>query len=825
MENISDEEARALAANLITKMQKSILTPDDDVRNSSVVTTSFGSNVKPIHANHEVCEQNCRVEEFNSRHRGTCHQDPNISLSFQKFAVNGGSGDALVQNVTSFERSSKQYKSKVCQSNESPRDGGPEKVLNGETSSNSSPRVNVSFIRQKRLAFFDNSLGSKGREEDLLHDSNRNVLTNINGNNSPELEARTCSSSSTKQFDLTSKYNSYEKQDSFDGMYQSRSSETPFSLPPDKGTSMPYPYKSPPVTGVDRDEEDIRLELWGLKEAVHSGELDINAYLRKPAWKDDCLSSSFAGKYNKEKNYNYLHSGGKVSSCERSKPIKISKSPRKNQYLRYTEDDHGGKFGNELNAVDSGYYSEEHRVYYNPGQISHGEHVSNGFSCTEPQINGPLYFGFETSDSESSLLSFGSKCDDVHYRKVVKKQDPLVREQSLHGWQPQNGHKKQERKAKPKRGKDKILVELTEFIKESGTPKYRKDSREGRRSSDITNGENGLDIGSPTALKNGLVEEATVTNSNHVPTMESKVCDESVAGLSDHLKQSDRIKEPGENPGNVMGKICPKCDEVNSRAANWCIECGTALICIQASCLTTQQQKHFEKQCLETQALIKETLKTPTNLSHILPNDKALKDESSLNNDISSLSLQVSQSTNDLQESKYSSSPHGYKRRWIRSSIAWSSYHSKELSKSPSFVKEQGNMKERNRTTSFSDLVSCSANEKVGKHKRHGRNRSTRQRTVSCSSFGAEDERRRPDQRSHANLVKDFQREKNPKTCVVERWSPSVGKQNGRTNKAQHNIDGKIPLETQSCPSLLKVCSVCMICLNYLLILNFSKSN
>ena len=85
MENISDEEARALAANLITKMQKSILTPDDDVRNSSVVTTSFGSNVKPIHANHEVCEQNCQVEEFNSRHRGTCHQDPNISLSFQRF--------------------------------------------------------------------------------------------------------------------------------------------------------------------------------------------------------------------------------------------------------------------------------------------------------------------------------------------------------------------------------------------------------------------------------------------------------------------------------------------------------------------------------------------------------------------------------------------------------------------------------------------------------------------------------------------------------------------------------------------------------------------
>ncbi|PFX24613.1 F-box/LRR-repeat protein 7 [Stylophora pistillata] len=799
MENISKVDARALASNLVKNMQKSILTPDADVRNSSVVTTSFGSNAKP-----EVCEQSCKVEELNSHHRGTCNLDPNISLGFQKFAVDGGSGDAFERKVTSFERSSKQSNTKVRQSYESQGDGGPEKILNGETSSKSTPRVNVSFIRQKRLAFFDNSLGPKEGGGYLLQDNNRNVLTNISTSDSPELhvEARKCSSSSAKQFDvpLPSKCNGYARNDSLDRMYQSRSSETPFLLHSDKGTSMPYPYKSPPVTGLDHDEEDFRLELWGLKEAVHSGELDINAYVRKPTWKGDCYSSSLPGKCDDDNND--LHSGGKISSYERSKPIKIPKSPPNNQYLFYAKDDHGGKFANELNAVDSGYYSEEYRTYCNPTQISHGEHISNGFDGTEPQINGPLYYGFETSDSESSMLSFGSKCDDVHYRKVVKKQDPLVREGRLHGKQPRNGYKQQERKAKPKKGKEKILMELTEFIKESETPKYMKESRQGRRASDIMNGDNGLDAFSPRTLRDGLVEETSVTNSNHDLTIESKVCDQSVAGLSNHPKQSKGVKELEENPGDVMGKICPKCDEINSRAANWCIECGTALICVQASCLTTQQQKHFEKQCLETQALIKETLKTSTNLSHILSSDKALKDESSLNNDISSLSLQASQSTNDLQERKYSSSPQGYKRRWIRSSIAWSSYHSNELSKSHSFGKEK--MKERNRATSFSDLVTCSSNEKGGKHKRHGRNRSTRQRTVSCSSFGTEDERRRPDQRSQTTLGKDCQRENNPRTCVVDRWSPPVEKQNKRTKKAQRMVDQRIPLETQSCPSLVK---------------------
>lgn len=98
----------------------------------------------------------------------------------------------------------------------------------------------------------------------------------------------------------------------------------------DKGISMFYLYKLFLVIGVDCDEEDIRLELWGLKEVVYFGEFDINVYFRKLVWKDDCFLSLFVGKYNKEKNYNYLYFGGKVLSCERSKFIKIFKSFCKN---------------------------------------------------------------------------------------------------------------------------------------------------------------------------------------------------------------------------------------------------------------------------------------------------------------------------------------------------------------------------------------------------------------------------------------------------------------------------------------------------------------
>ncbi|KAJ7380958.1 hypothetical protein OS493_004548 [Desmophyllum pertusum] len=164
----------------------------------------------------------------------------------------------------------------------------------------------------------------------------------------------------------------------------------------------------------------------------------------------------------------------------------------------------------------------------------------------------------------------------------------------------------------------------------------------------VVSGDSLLATVSQGHLQNGFAER----HLNGDPT-----CNGDVALSYDDQNQTNGAMMPAENQGSIMGKVCPKCGEVNSKAANWCIECGTALICIKASCLTAQQQKNFEKQCLETQALIKETLNTPTNLSHVLSYDKAAKEERSLSRDISNLSLQVSQSTSNLDDEKYSSSP------------------------------------------------------------------------------------------------------------------------------------------------------------------------
>lgn len=336
MEDISDDEVRALASNWVKNIQNSILTPDDDVRNSSVVRTSFGSNDERMHADHEICEENSEVDGFNSRLRGAVCPDSSISFSFKQSAVDGSGGGAVERAVTSFEHTSKQSNSKVRHSSELTGARGKGEILKGEASCKSTPRVDVSYIRQKRLAFFDSSLRSQG--EDLLHDNNRNILTNITTSHSPSIEARTstCSSSSRKQFDSPpTKCNSYATQESLDEMYHLQSLETPLLFPNNnsspRSTTTRYPYRSPPVLELDHDEEDIRLELWGLKEAVHSGEVNLNAYLKKPGWRDDSLSSSAShnqlGKRNCDMEFDAkLSNHAIVGVHEKTKPIKIPES-------------------------------------------------------------------------------------------------------------------------------------------------------------------------------------------------------------------------------------------------------------------------------------------------------------------------------------------------------------------------------------------------------------------------------------------------------------------------------------------------------------------
>lgn len=843
MEDISDEEVQVLASNWVKRIQNSILTPADDVNNFGVVRTQFGSNDEGMHSNHEFCEENGKIDHFNSHLRSIGRPDSSKSLSFKQLPVVGG-GSGVIEQHDSFERTSKQsniaHSSKVT-------DEGDDISTTGKANSKSTPRVDVSFLRQKRLAFFDSNLTTQ-EEGDFLHDKNRNILTNITASHSPPREAH--SSSCIDQFDLYPlKSNGHATQVSLDEMYHLQSLETtPLSSRLKSGSprsnNVKYPYRSPRVSELD-EEEDFKLELWGLKEAVNSGDLDLNVYLKKPAWKDHSFSSfaDSTAPHQLGKNCDLQPCGKHPTESfdplhEKTKPITMPDSGVSNHSYFYSGGNRRGKIGKEIDDVDDGCYSKEHRTSCMP--MVHAEEVSNTFNGPEPQINGPLYSGFETSDSESSLLSFGSKCDDVHYRKAVKKQDRAVVDERI-SWRG-NGHsasKKQANKLKPKRGKDKILMELTEFMEGSGTPKDTRHSKQNSSSNDlhlkcpadagkVVNGDHRLATLSQGHLQNGFAER----HLNGDPTCKNSICDGDVALSYDDHNQTNGTTMPAENQGSIMGKVCPKCGEVNSKAANWCIECGTALICIKASCLTAQQQQNFEKQCLETQALIKETLKTPTNLSHVLSYDKAAKEERSLSRDISNLSLQVSQSTSNLDDEKYSSSPRGYKRRWMRSSIAWSTYHSSELSKSPSFVKEQGKIEEKQRATSFSDLMTCSSNEKGSNHhKRNSRNKSFRQRTVSCSSFGHDDEATKPRERlTNGNLqtksttsLKGSQKHKQNRTCLVQRSSPCIenpNERNERTTKGQYRANsrnGLISIESQSCPSLLKVQWINSIYLMYII--------
>ena len=808
MEDISDEDVKVLASDWVKRIQNSVLTPNDDVRNYDVVRARFGSNDDRMLCNHEFCEESGKIDNLHlpkTVHAGSTDSPRQLPVDARRGV------DVFEQHSTSFERTSKQSNSA-----HSSKTGGREEILTREESSKVTPRVDVSFLRQKRLAFFDNKPRSQ-EEGGILHDKK----------NSRPGNARSFSNSEKFDFPLL-RCNGFATQQSSDQMYALQPEEKPISSHvvngKDHDNSVKHPCMSPRprVHLPEPDEEDIQLELWGLKEAVQSGEVDLNAYLKKPTWRDQSFSDSTT--YSQLENNNYCdqqsfkelpRNGFDPLLNDKTKPIILPDSGGYNQsHFHFVNK--SGKFWKEINDdVDDGYFSKEHRASFSPVVLmQEGSHVFNG---PEPQINGPLYSGFETSDSESSLLSFGSKCDDVHYRKAVKKQDSSVVDKSL--GQRLNGlstGKKPENKIKPKRTKDKILMELTEFIEGSGTPKDAKHSRQRDRSNDAAELKHAcVHEDKPLAtvaidhLHNGFAETADVVNLRGDPSYKTNVCDMDVTlSCNDYNQRSDgRILK--EYQGNIMGKICPKCSEVNSKAANWCIECGTALVCVKVSCLTPQQQKHFEKQYIETQALIKETLKAPMNSS------KAAKEERSLSNDISNLSLQVSQSTSDLEGSKYSSSPQGYKRRWMRSSIAWNTFNSSELSKSPSFIKEHVEMKDKKRATSFSDLVTHSSSDKGNRQRRNSRSKSARQRTVSCSSFGPDDEAinacerlTMEDRKSpQTNSLKGKQKEQQSR-AYARKKSSSTEDQKRKASKGKpraNSRDGFISVESQSCPSLLKV--------------------
>lgn len=692
MEKLSDDDVKEFASDWVRRLQSSVLATDNDVNNPGAVRSRFGSDDERIFPKHEFREEIDQVDRSNFRWRPSFAVDLRNSVT-DKQLPGRGKGE---EQVLSFESSSKH--SNVDQDHQ--RFGGK-----------NTPRPDSEFLRQKRLAFFSKSLElHETKNLNVPRDENRNIPKQFPASLSSTCGHETHSSRSEHFDSYPLKGKSHAKQEISNRMHQLDSFETPFlsgfssGISQSANTGSVHLYQKRSPQRFYSDEEEIRLELWGLKEAVHSGELDLNAYFNKPLWKDQFFPAS---------------SGQLVNSHEQNQcKQQFVETPPKDTYSSLRIE----------------------RTLNDKATIN-----CTAFNGPEPQINGPLYSGFENSDSETSLLSFGSKCDDVHYRKVIKKQGSSVTNGKVSTRVKDPIGKKQGHKMKQKRGKDKILMELTEFIEGCGNP---KDIEHSKQNVSIINGWHSQDVPSKITKDNheavamDHVQIEDVRGGDFISGIKNpldKACigNRNIALSYNHMQTNDTLVVPAEESGNVMGKVCPKCDEVNSKAANWCIECGTALICVKATCLTPQQRKVFEKQCEETQVLIKETLNKPMNFSHLLGYDKAEQEEKSLSNDISNLSLQVSQSTSNLEDMSYSSSSHEYRRRWMRSSIAWSTYHPCELTKSRSFVKDQAKTKQRQRATSFSDMTS-SGKEKGSKHQKRSSRNKSRKRTISYS--GAEED-------------------------------------------------------------------------------------
>ncbi|XP_015757578.1 PREDICTED: uncharacterized protein LOC107336986 [Acropora digitifera] len=702
MEKLSDDDAKKLASGWVKRIQNSLLAPDSDVTSLGNVSSRIRSSDEP---NSRVDLENGKVHDHNLGSSPVL-ADSGINVSSDMFSGHSGVSTNWNHNDSSFQNTFEHSNILVDPSSEP----------NGLATA----RPDANFLRRKRLEFFNKSkeLQEKG-DFTGLPDRNHNLHVK-------ESCAKSAQSLQKNQWEveqLDCNQDIYANHKPAGNMHQLEAFQKPLSqFLNGCASSNELQPTHRTANGFESDEDEFRLELWGLKESINSGEVNLNAYLSESSWKGKRSIPASQCQFD-----NFVDEPTRYT-CTPVQPLQKESDSKDYNQSRICASE---EFGNEMQKDDNSHSHLNRKTL--------AQEICNGhFSGPEPQINGPLYCGFDNSDSETSLLSFGSKCDDVHYRKL-EEMSPRGRSNHL------------ENKNKPKRSKDQILLELTEFIEVFGSPKDStkigdvKD-RQLRCSSDKT-----LPL-STEKVFNGCTEDSKRNQFGKISGYRYSpgefICrsqsDPENIELSSNQQGKGNTSLPSEHHKNVMGKICPSCDEVNSKAANWCIECGKALVSVEPTCLTAKQQKVFEKQCEETKVLIAEALKTPMNFSHLLSLEKAEEEERLLNKGISNLSLRVSQSTKNFEEEKYNclSKPHEYKRRWVRSSIAWSTYHPSELTKSRSFVNGKGKTHERQRATSFSDVTSVSnskGKEKGSKHKKANiRSKSARKRTVSCCSLSGD---------------------------------------------------------------------------------------
>lgn len=710
---MDEDEAKTIACAWVRKLEENILSKVQHDNNARKHRHQHESSVTNEFRDDKLLQSYSPPKSTEKIHSDSTKISPTSSL----FDLKGN--DKPNSNLTRLEQNSSR-----------------ETQTQSTRTSARTPRVDLEIVRQRRLQHFENNRDHALRDNqkgENRSDSQETFATENHRSKMLQCEANPC--------ERQDENSSHFKENSW--IYNS--------------------YDCGFDTQRSDDDDKLRLELWGLRGAVESGQLDIHSYIRpvrSSAVRQNIQNESFAHKYRQStsnpvstrwsssqdelsKSSSFRDDNYNITSIDNNGHLQVDISGEENldvltsmltiespqgegERPSYARAMHKSMneappwVGEGPNDVDSAHFNSskypsasfddvitqnESEDTYQPKEDFTRFTVSKHQSCKQlggpiPQISGKLYNGFETSDSESSVNAVSAKSNK-----------PL----------------------KSPKGKQKILSELTEYLDAGRSSKksrdkcldshekFRKDPSSGKKVRDFQKSNSSkisfseeIDFdnsfveklcksSSPVAVHQNGFRSASISPENHEyipksPQIAYNCQDDNIFSPDSSFSLNMPCAEDEPRFGNlekqahdhhfaVLAKSCPACQEINSKAANWCIECGSALIAVKPTMLNQEQSQEYEEERKRTKKLLDNALDYQSNSSSLTSLSKVERD---LNQDIINLSKEVDKNSGFSNESLQSNLS-SYKRRWQKSSIAWSTYEPQELSKPSSMNKCKSN--------------------------------------------------------------------------------------------------------------------------------------
>jgi hypothetical protein len=756
---MDEDEAKSIASDWIRRLEASLLAKISDTGRDNTIP---GDHICHLHHQNDSVSNSFSHDDLERQHIDIVKTSSDEKIHHEATGLPSGK-DRTYQKV---DITNDQIKS--------PYESISKSTVNTTCNGISSPRIDIGDLRRKRLERFENTTDSSTK------------FCQENG--------QYCSTELEKAFqsDGTAEDDMLQYEASSLGMEGNSLRDGQWKL-------KRCNYE---VLGVNSDEDDkLRLELWGLRGAVESGQLDIDSYLgplysktknssfhsengikEEPISADlKAVDSTSVSQYcSKESGSPSRDSNFNIKNVHPNQDTSFAKCPREEKNETSTWKSRNGLSkdvpvwnssfspSNDVNGVENS-HCDNSREDFTSFSVTKPSGLSGYGNVRGPwsQIEGKLYNGFETSDSESSV-----NAPNVPHNS--KSKSNFSNEKS----DPTKSSKI--KPLKSGKGKQKILSELTEFLDSERSSK--RAAKEGNEKSqtlydelrclrspvlsveDLSDSlllhEEPSRMNEPVSSPNVEVSNSTYFTQGCSLSSESRYSETNLPqetgfhpryGNSDVLSleksnESSTLEETPASSGTQMAKVCNACHEVNSKAANWCIECGTALIKVEPVLLSSEQQSKYEEQCQETKNFIAKALNS--NKPEINGSTTMSKVEKDLCQDVLRLSKEVDKNAGFSNKSLRSNLCN-YKRRWLKSSIAWSSFEPQELSKPPSIVKTNGKENERKmngkkesknlRSRSSSDLSAAEGScKKHGNKNGHSRAEG-RHRTTSANYHSADD--------------------------------------------------------------------------------------